>query len=61
MEQHQVHRHVLINCETVSEFIEQVEMNDFSSCCASLTFTTEMAVASPFSSLEHAIAVARDI
>ncbi|RYR69124.1 hypothetical protein Ahy_A03g015656 [Arachis hypogaea] len=36
-------------------------MNDFSSCCSSPTFTTKMAVASPFSSLEHAIAVARDI
>ncbi|QHO06087.1 Uric acid degradation bifunctional protein TTL [Arachis hypogaea] len=36
-------------------------MNDFSSCCSSPTFTTEMAVAAPFSLLEHAIAVARDI
>ncbi|XLR50309.1 hypothetical protein S83_000981 [Arachis hypogaea] len=36
-------------------------MNDFSSCCISPTFTTEMVVASPFSSLEHAIVVATDI
>ncbi|RYR09408.1 hypothetical protein Ahy_B05g077719 [Arachis hypogaea] len=38
-----------------------MEMGDFSSCCASPTFTTEMAVASPFSSSEHAIDVVRDI
>ncbi|QHN75687.1 Uric acid degradation bifunctional protein TTL [Arachis hypogaea] len=36
-------------------------MKDFSSCCASTTFAKEMAMASPFSSLEHAISVAREI
>ncbi|RYR00304.1 hypothetical protein Ahy_B07g088427 [Arachis hypogaea] len=36
-------------------------MEDFSSCCAGTTFANEMARASPFSSLEHAIIVARDI
>ncbi|RYR26990.1 uric acid degradation bifunctional protein TTL-like [Arachis hypogaea] len=36
-------------------------MEDFSSCCAGTTFANEMAMASPFSSLEHAITVARDI
>ncbi|QHO53753.1 Uric acid degradation bifunctional protein TTL [Arachis hypogaea] len=34
---------------------------DFSSCCAATTFANEMAMASPFYSLEHAITVARDI
>ncbi|XP_016199900.1 uric acid degradation bifunctional protein TTL-like [Arachis ipaensis] len=36
-------------------------MEDFSSCCASTTFANEISIASPFSSLEHAITVARDI
>ncbi|XP_016199486.1 uric acid degradation bifunctional protein TTL-like [Arachis ipaensis] len=36
-------------------------MEDFSSCCAGTTFANEMAMASPFSSLEHAITIARDI
>ncbi|RYR68961.1 hypothetical protein Ahy_A03g015476 [Arachis hypogaea] len=36
-------------------------MEDFSSCCAGTTFANKMALASPFSSLEHAITVARDI
>ncbi|RYR18306.1 hypothetical protein Ahy_B03g062920 [Arachis hypogaea] len=36
-------------------------MEDFSSCCVGTTFANEMAMASPFSSLEHAITVARDI
>ncbi|RYR62020.1 hypothetical protein Ahy_A04g019323 [Arachis hypogaea] len=36
-------------------------MKDFSSCCASTTFTKEMSMVSPFSSLEHAISVAREI
>ncbi|RYR20499.1 hypothetical protein Ahy_B03g065656 [Arachis hypogaea] len=38
-----------------------MKMEDFSSCCAGTTFANEMAMASPFSSLEHAITVARDI
>ncbi|RYR72812.1 hypothetical protein Ahy_A02g007026 [Arachis hypogaea] len=37
--------------------MRQVKMNDFSSCCASSTFTIEMAIASPFSLLEYAIAL----
>ncbi|RYR78411.1 hypothetical protein Ahy_A01g003205 [Arachis hypogaea] len=36
-------------------------MEDFSSYCAGTTFANEMAMASPFSSLEHAITVVRDI
>ncbi|QHO38900.1 uncharacterized protein DS421_4g124430 [Arachis hypogaea] len=39
----------------------QMKMKDFSSCCASTTFTKEMSMVSPFSSLEHAISVAREI
>ncbi|XP_015960558.1 uric acid degradation bifunctional protein TTL-like [Arachis duranensis] len=38
-----------------------MKMEDFSSCCAGTTFANEMAMASPFSSLEHAITVTRDI
>ncbi|QHO22807.1 Uric acid degradation bifunctional protein TTL [Arachis hypogaea] len=38
-----------------------MKTEDFSSCCAGTTFANEMAMASPFSSLEHAITVARDI
>ncbi|XP_016168267.1 uric acid degradation bifunctional protein TTL-like [Arachis ipaensis] len=38
-----------------------MKMEDFSSCCAGTTFANEMAMASPFSSLEHEITVARDI
>ncbi|RYR73585.1 hypothetical protein Ahy_A02g008007 [Arachis hypogaea] len=38
-----------------------MKTEDFSSCCAGTTFTNKMALASPFSSLEHAITVARDI
>ncbi|RYQ84826.1 hypothetical protein Ahy_B10g104314 [Arachis hypogaea] len=38
-----------------------MKTKDFSSCCAGTTFANEMAMASPFSSLEHAITVARDI
>ncbi|RYR46950.1 hypothetical protein Ahy_A07g032825 [Arachis hypogaea] len=36
-------------------------MEDFSSCCAGTIFANEMDMASPFSSLEHVITVARDI
>ncbi|RYR20553.1 hypothetical protein Ahy_B03g065724 [Arachis hypogaea] len=36
-------------------------MKDFSSYCASTTFANEIAMASSFSSLEHAISIARDI
>ncbi|XP_057739737.1 uncharacterized protein LOC130956764 [Arachis stenosperma] len=36
-------------------------MEDFLSCCASTTFAKEMAMVSPFSSLEHAISIAREI
>ncbi|RYQ94839.1 hypothetical protein Ahy_B08g089788 [Arachis hypogaea] len=36
-------------------------MKDFSSYCASTTFAKEMAMVLPFSSLEHAISVAREI
>ncbi|RYR78459.1 hypothetical protein Ahy_A01g003275 [Arachis hypogaea] len=36
-------------------------MEDFSSYCAGTIFANEMAMASPFSSLEHAITVVRDI
>ncbi|XP_057724004.1 uric acid degradation bifunctional protein TTL-like [Arachis stenosperma] len=39
----------------------QMKMKDFSSCCASTIFTKEMAIASPFSSLEHAISLAIEI
>ncbi|RYQ99333.1 hypothetical protein Ahy_B07g087266 [Arachis hypogaea] len=39
----------------------QIKMKDFSSCCASTTFAKEMTMTSPFSSLEHAIFVAREI
>ncbi|XP_057746393.1 uncharacterized protein LOC130965647 [Arachis stenosperma] len=39
----------------------EMKTEDFSSCCASTTFANKMALASPFSSLEHAITVARDI
>ncbi|RYR09726.1 hypothetical protein Ahy_B05g078123 [Arachis hypogaea] len=39
----------------------EMKMEDFSSCCAGTTFANEMAMASPFSSLEHAITIARDI
>ncbi|RYR78571.1 hypothetical protein Ahy_A01g003399 [Arachis hypogaea] len=38
-----------------------MKTEDFSSCCAGTTFANEMAMASPFSALEHAITVARDI
>ncbi|XP_015959117.1 uric acid degradation bifunctional protein TTL-like [Arachis duranensis] len=38
-----------------------MKMEDFSSYCAGTTFANEMAMASPFSSLEHAITVVRDI
>ncbi|XP_015949588.1 uncharacterized protein LOC107474475 [Arachis duranensis] len=38
-----------------------MKTEDFSSCCAGTTFTNKMSLASPFSSLEHAITVARDI
>ncbi|RYR12429.1 hypothetical protein Ahy_B04g069975 [Arachis hypogaea] len=38
-----------------------MKSEDFSSCCAGTTFANKMAMASPFSSLEHAITVARDI
>ncbi|RYR08164.1 hypothetical protein Ahy_B05g075725 [Arachis hypogaea] len=38
-----------------------MKMKDFSSCCASTTFAKEMAMASPFSLLEHAISVSREI
>ncbi|QHO08946.1 Uric acid degradation bifunctional protein TTL [Arachis hypogaea] len=38
-----------------------MKTEDFSSCCAGTTFANEMAMASQFSSLEHAITVARDI
>ncbi|QHN85857.1 Uric acid degradation bifunctional protein TTL [Arachis hypogaea] len=38
-----------------------MEMENFLSCCASTTFANEMAMVPPFSSLEHAITVARDI
>ncbi|RYR53233.1 hypothetical protein Ahy_A06g028247 [Arachis hypogaea] len=38
-----------------------MKTEDFSSCCADTTFANKMAMASPFSSLEHAITVARDI
>ncbi|RYR24903.1 hypothetical protein Ahy_B02g058483 [Arachis hypogaea] len=38
-----------------------MKTEDFSSCCAGTTFANKMAMASPFSSLEHAITVARDI
>ncbi|RYR72821.1 hypothetical protein Ahy_A02g007036 [Arachis hypogaea] len=38
-----------------------MKTEDFSSCCASTTFANKMALASPFSSLEHVITVARDI
>ncbi|RYR02007.1 hypothetical protein Ahy_B06g080866 [Arachis hypogaea] len=38
-----------------------MKTEDFSSCYAGTTFTNEMAMTSPFSSLEHAITVARDI
>ncbi|MED6183907.1 hypothetical protein PIB30_042379 [Stylosanthes scabra] len=34
---------------------------DFLSCCGSTTFAQHMASASPFSSLDHAISVARDV
>ncbi|KAL4355989.1 uric acid degradation bifunctional protein TTL isoform X1 [Arachis hypogaea] len=37
------------------------EEKDFLSCCGSTTFAKHMAFASPFSSLEHAISVARDV
>ncbi|RYR26547.1 hypothetical protein Ahy_B02g060795 [Arachis hypogaea] len=36
-------------------------MEDFSSCYAGTIFANKMAMASPFSSLKHAITVARDI
>ncbi|XP_057719912.1 uric acid degradation bifunctional protein TTL-like [Arachis stenosperma] len=36
-------------------------MEDFSSCCVSTKFANEMVMASPFSSLEYVITVARDI
>ncbi|XP_015957974.2 uric acid degradation bifunctional protein TTL-like [Arachis duranensis] len=38
-----------------------MKMEDFSSYCAGTIFANEMAMASPFSSLEHAITVVRDI
>ncbi|RYQ95137.1 hypothetical protein Ahy_B08g090189 [Arachis hypogaea] len=38
-----------------------MKTEDFSSCCAGTTFANKMAMASPFSSLEHAITAARDI
>ncbi|QHO26012.1 Uric acid degradation bifunctional protein TTL [Arachis hypogaea] len=38
-----------------------MKTEDFSSCCAGTTFANKMAMASPFSSLEHAITVVRDI
>ncbi|RYR53601.1 hypothetical protein Ahy_A06g028795 isoform E [Arachis hypogaea] len=38
-----------------------MKTEDFSSCCVGTTFANKMAMASPFSSLEHAITVARDI
>ncbi|XP_057722937.1 uric acid degradation bifunctional protein TTL-like isoform X2 [Arachis stenosperma] len=38
-----------------------MKTEDFSSCCADTTFANKMTIASPFSSLEHAITVARDI
>ncbi|RYR20575.1 uric acid degradation bifunctional protein TTL-like [Arachis ipaensis] len=38
-----------------------MKTKDFSSCCAGTTFANEMPMASLFSSLEHAITVARDI
>ncbi|RYR19793.1 hypothetical protein Ahy_B03g064685 [Arachis hypogaea] len=38
-----------------------MKTEDFSSCCVGTTFANEMAMASPFSSLEHAITVVRDI
>ncbi|RYR58087.1 hypothetical protein Ahy_A05g023772 [Arachis hypogaea] len=38
-----------------------MKSEDFSSCCAGTTFANEIAMASPFSSLKHAIAVVRDI
>ncbi|KAL4374232.1 hypothetical protein AHAS_Ahas05G0161200 [Arachis hypogaea] len=38
-----------------------MKMEHFLSCYASTIFAKEMAMASPFTSLEHAIAVARDI
>ncbi|RYR48012.1 hypothetical protein Ahy_A07g034005 [Arachis hypogaea] len=38
-----------------------MKTEDFLSCCAGTTFANKMALASPFSSLEHAITVARDI
>ncbi|XP_057756067.1 uric acid degradation bifunctional protein TTL-like [Arachis stenosperma] len=38
-----------------------MKTEDFSSCCAGTTFANEMAMASPFSSLEHAITITRDI
>ncbi|XP_015960712.1 uric acid degradation bifunctional protein TTL-like [Arachis duranensis] len=38
-----------------------MKTEDFSSCCAGTTFANKMAMVSPFSSLEHAITVFRDI
>ncbi|RYR35244.1 hypothetical protein Ahy_A10g050393 [Arachis hypogaea] len=40
---------------------ELPKIEDFSSCYASTTFAKEMAIVSPFSSLEHAISIAREI
>nr|AKF43386.1 transthyretin-like S-allantoin synthase protein [Geranium phaeum] len=37
------------------------EEKDFLACCASSKFAKEMALASPFSSLQHAVTAARDI
>lgn len=37
------------------------EEKDFLSCCGSTRFAKDMALASPFSSLQHALSVARDI
>lgn len=34
---------------------------DFVSCCGSTKFAKDMASASPFSSLQHAVSVARDV
>ncbi|XP_057746406.1 uric acid degradation bifunctional protein TTL-like [Arachis stenosperma] len=46
---------------TIFAFKREMKTEDFSSCCAGTTFANEMAITSSFSSLEHAIMVARDI
>ncbi|XLR27841.1 hypothetical protein S83_055741 [Arachis hypogaea] len=52
--------HVSQSCSKSSNWIA-MEENEFLECCGSIKFAKEMASASPFSSLQHALDVASDV